>query len=142
MSRAQESKLLKLNAFAVDLPHDRIYMQDVDAIDVEIWYAPVPNRAHAAAFMLTMDCQIVIDGFTTQDFDNDDHTYGEGCPVCEVFGWVNAKSEANCYRLDDIAMDAFTDAIAEMPELRMFKDGEHCIDSDHWTITTIRTESV
>lgn len=139
MSRAQESKLLKLNAFAVDLPHDRIYMQDVDAIEVEIWCAPFPNRAHAAAFMLTMDCQIVIEGFITQDFD-DDHTYDENCFACEIFGWVNAKSEAYCYRLDDIAMDAFTDAIAEMPELRMFKDGEHCIESDHWTITTIRTE--
>ena len=141
MSRAQESKLLKLNTFAIDLPKDRICMQDVDVVEVEIWCAPVPNSAHAAAFMLTMDCQIVIEGFTTQDFD-DDHTYDEDCPVCEVFGWVNAKSEADCYRLDDIAMDAFTDAVAEMSELRMFKDGEHCIDSDHWTITTIRTEGV
>ena len=141
MSRAQESKLLKLNAFAVDLPQDRIYMQDVDAIAVEVWCGPMPNNRHAAMFVLEMDCQSVIEGFTTQDFD-DDHTYDEDCPACEVFGWVNAKSEADCYRLDDIAMDAFTDAIAEMPELRMFKNGEHCIDSDHWTITTIRTEGI
>lgn len=141
MSRAQESNLLKLNTFAVDLPKDRIYMQDVDAVEVEIWGAAVPNKAHAAAFMLTVDCQIVIDGFTTQDFD-DDHTYDEDCPACEVFGWVNAKSEADCYRLDDIAMDAFTDVVAEMLELRVFKNGEHCIDSDHWTITTIRTEGI
>ena len=134
--------MLKLNTFAVDLPKDRIYMQDVDAVEVEIWGAAVLNKAHAAAFMLTVDCQIVIDGFTTQDFDNNDHTYDEDCPVCEISGWVNAKSDADCYRLDDIAIDAFTDAIAEMPELRMFKNGEHCIDSDHWTITTIRTEVV
>ena len=142
MSRAQQSKLFKLNAFAVDLPQNRIYMQDVDGIDVEIWCAPVPNSAHAAAFMLTVDCQIVIDGFTTQDFHNDDHTYDEDCPTCEILGWVNAECEADCYRLDDIAMDAFTDAIAEMPELRMFKDGEHCIESDCWMITTTRTEGV
>ena len=141
MSRAQESKLLKLNAFAVDLPKDRICMQDVDAIAVEVWCAPAPNNRHAAMFVLSMDCQIVIDGFTTQDF-GDDHTYDEDCPVCEISGWVNAKSEADCYRLDDIAMDAFTDAIAEMPELRMFKYGEHCVEIDHWTITTIRSESV
>lgn len=141
MSRAQESNLLKLNTFAVDLPHDRIYMQDVDAIDVEVWCAPFSNSAHAAAFMLAVDCQIVIEGFTTQDFD-DDHAYDEDCSACEVFGWVNAKFEADCYRLDNIAMDAFTDVISEMPELRMFKDGEHCIDSDHWMITTIRTENV
>lgn len=132
--------MLKLNDVCVELPKNRISMQDVDAIEVEIWCGPAPKNKRAAVFMLSVNCQVVIEGFTTGNF-TDAHTYEDDCFICENMGWVNDDYEADCYRMDIISMDAFEKAIAEIPELRMFsKNLEHCIESDHWMITTMRSE--
>ena len=135
------SKLINLNEVCVELPENRIYMRDVDAIEVEILCGSAPNSARAAVFMLSVDCQVVIEAFTTTDFTDDDHTQEEDCQTCESMGWVNDDYEADCYRQDIIAMDAFEDRLADIPELRMFhKNVEHCIESDHWMITATRKE--
>ena len=110
---------------------------------MEILCGSASNDARAAVFTLSVDCQVVIEGFTTTDFDDGDHTMDEDCPVCENLDWMNDEYEADCYRLDTIAMDAFEDSLAGIPELRMFsKNAEHCIESDHWMITATRTEGV
>lgn len=124
----------------VDLPDDRIRMRCADAIEVQIWIAPVNGDERAANIFLAVNCQAVIDGFTIHNFDRN-HNSQEGCEECFRVGWVNDEDEAYCYRLDDLAMGAFVDRINEMPELRMFKDGEHMIESDHWTIAVTRRSS-
>ena len=133
--------MLKINSIAIPLPKNRIYMQEVDAIEVEVWCGPAPTNERAAVFTLSVDCQDVIAGFTTTDFDDGDHTGDADCETCYDNGWVNDEYEADCYRFDAIAMDAFEDSLADIPELRMFgKNAERCIESDHWTITATRAE--
>ena len=133
-------KLIKLNKVYVPLPEDRVCLRDVGAIEVEIRCGPGPTGELAAVFMLSMDCKDVIEGFTTEKFD-DGHTGDDDCETCHDNGWVNDEYEADCYRFDTIAMDAFEDSLADIPELRMFhKNVEHCIESDHWMITATRTE--
>ena len=135
--------MLKLNSIDVTLPEDRIYMQDVDEIEVEIHCGPAPNDERAAAFMLSVNCQVVIEGFTTTDYHDGDHTMDDDCQTCHDNGWVNDEYEADCYRSDTIAMYAFEDSPANMPELRMFsKNSELRIESDQWMITATRTESI
>ena len=133
--------MLKLNSIDVTLPEDRIYMQNVDAIEVEIHCGSAPNYERTAAFMLSVNCQVVIEGFTTTDYHDGDHTMDDDCQTCHDNGWVNDEYEADCYRSDTIAMDAFENSLATIPELRIFsKNAEHCIESDYWMITAMRTE--
>lgn len=135
-------EILKLSSIEVPLPEYRICMQDVDAIEVEVHCGPAPNDERAAAFMLSVNCQVVIEGFTTTDYHDGDHTMDDDCQTCHDNGWVNDEYEADCYRFDTIAMDAFEDSLADIPELRMFSENaEHRIESDHWMITATRTES-
>ena len=135
--------MFKLNSIDVPLPEGRIYMQDVDAIEVEIHCGPAPNDERTAAFMLSVDCQIVIEGFTLIDYHDGDHTMQKDCNTCESLGCLNDEYEADCYRFDTIAMDAFEDSLARIPELRMFsKNTVHCIESDYWMITATRSESI
>ena len=135
-------EMVKLNGVCVPLPQDRIYMQDVDAIEVEIRCGPVSGADQGAVFMLSVDCQIVIEGFTTTDYHDGDHTMEDDCEACHDSGCVNDEYEADCYRFDTIAMDAFVNSLASVPELRMFSENaEHCIESDHWMITVARTEN-
>lgn len=63
------------------------------------------------------------------------------CPACYSAGWLNDEGEADCYRQDDLAMDAFARRIAAMPELRLFARAEHAIENDHWTIAATRRSS-
>ncbi len=92
--------------------------------------------------MLSVDCQRVIEGFTITDFDDGSHTMNNDCLTCQSLGWVNDEYEADCYRFDTIAMDDFEDKLANTSELRMFSENaEHCIVSDHWTITVVRSEN-
>ena len=133
--------MLKLNSICVPLPEDRIYMQEIDAIEVEIRCGSAPNDERAAVFTLSVNCQDVIEGFTTTDYYDGAHPMEEDCLTCESLGWMNDEYEADCYRFDTIAMDAFEGSLAEIPELRMFsKNVKHCIESDLWMITATRTE--
>ncbi len=104
--------------------------------------APAPNIKRAAVFMLSVDCQDVIVGFTTTDFDGGAHTGDDDCETCSDNGWVNEEYEADCCRFDAIAMYAFEDSLSEILESPMFhKNAERCIESDLWTITATRTEA-
>ena len=130
---------IKLATTPVPLPADRVCLRDYDAIEVDIFLRRAPDGA--AEFVLSVDCQVVIEGFTTRDFTEDDHASEDDCPVCHAAGWLNDEGEADCYRYDDLAMDAFVDRIAAMSELRLFRNGEHMIENDHWTIAATRRSS-
>ena len=134
--------MMKLNKVCVPLPQGRIYSRDVDAVEVGIWLAARPNESGEVTFTLSVDCQSVIEGFTTTDFLDGRHTLNDDCPACLSVGWMNDQCEADCYRLDTIAMDAFERSLAGISELRMFgKNAKHRIESDHWTITVMRGEN-
>ena len=134
--------MMKLKEVCVRLPQDLIYLRDVDAIEVEIWLDPKPDENGKVVFMLSVDCQSVIERFMPTDFHDGSHTMNDDCLTCESLGWVNEECEADCYHSDTIAMDAFEDCLADISELRMFSKGvEHCIEHDHWTITAMRSEN-
>ncbi len=130
---------LKLATTPVPLPADRVHLRDYDAIEVDIFLRHAPDGA--AEFVLAVDCQAIIEAFTTRDFTEYDHALEDDCPACHAAGWLNDEDEADCYRYDDLAMDAFVDRIADMPELRLFRNGEHMIENDHWTIAATRRSS-
>lgn len=127
---------LKLATTPVPLPAARTSLRDYDAIEVDISLRHA--AAGAAEFVLSVDCQVVIEGFTTRDFAEDAHGWEDDCPACHAAGWLNDEGEADCYRQDDLAMDAFERRIAAMLELRLFRNGEHTIENDHWTIAATR----
>ena len=130
-----------LNSTYIELPTNRVGLLDADSIEVNIWCDAAPNGERGAVFMLSVDCQVVIEGFTTTDYHDGDHSMDDDCRTCHDNGWINDEYEADCYRLDTIAMDSFEDSLSDIPGLRMFsKNAEHCIESDHWMITATRTE--
>lgn len=127
---------IKLATTPVPLPADRVFLRDYDAIEVDIFLRRAADGA--AEFVLSVDCQAVIEGFATRDFTEDAHAWEDDCHACHAAGWLNDEGEAVCYRQDDLAMDAFERRIAAVPELRLFTNGEHTIENDHWTIAATR----
>ena len=104
---------IKLATIPIPLPAARASLRDYDAIEVNIFLRRAPDGA--AEFVLSIDCQAVIEGFATRDFGEDMHDLEDDCPACHSAGWLNDEGEADCYRQDDLAMDAFARRIAAMP---------------------------
>lgn len=129
-------KSIKLATIPVPLPTARASPRDYDAIEADIFLRRAADGA--AEFVLSVDCQAVIEGFATRDFGEDAHALEDDCPACRAAGWLNAEGEADCYRQDGLAMDAFARRIAAMPELRLFARAEHAVENDHWTIAATR----
>lgn len=127
---------IKLATIPIPLPTARASLRDYDAIEIDIFLRRAADGA--AEFVLSVDCQAVIEGFATRDFGEDTHALEDDCPACYAAGWLNDVGEADCYRQDDLAMDAFARRIAAMPELRVFARAEHAIENDHWTIAATR----